>query len=241
MGRFLLFLIRVQWIDRRATSSFVIGITLQTALLTLAVYERAANPAQGLVMATRAAVLTCTAIILLAAMSSVRNEFRDGTAERVLLGAVPFTRLLVIRAAASAVVCSPAVVVPFAGAAARFPHLVSWHTAVLVAMVYLFLAALCHQASLLLCQFRDAAAPVPWLRMALLFAGLSVIPFPGSAAVALALPTGWILRFAQDPSWAAAAGFAAVTAAWSAGIRLALGGRALRMIERNLSDGAERT
>lgn len=241
--RFVLLVIRVQWIDRLATSSFLIGITVQTVLLSLALYHTAASAGEALVLATRAALLTCTAIILLSAMSSVQNEFRYGTIERIILGSVPLPRLLLLRAAASAIVSSPAIVVPFLAATARFPDLLRGRTALVVALTYLSLAAICYQATLILCQFRAPIGIVPWLRLVLLFAGLAVIPFPGSGAVSLALPSGWILRVAAAPDVAAGlpavGGFAVVTTAWTLALWLILRGRLSSRIEATLTEGAE--
>ncbi|MBA0053684.1 hypothetical protein E0L36_23305 [Streptomyces sp. AJS327] len=245
MARFLLFLIRVQWIDRIATSSFLIGITVQTGLLTTALHQRAGDAGEAVLLATRASMLTCTTIVLLSAMSNVQNEFRYGTVERILLGRVPFARVLGIRSGASAIVASPAIVVPYAGAALRFPELLAPHTVLLVAMVYVCLGTLCYQATLVLCQLRNAALAVPWLRMFLLFVGLSVIPFEGSERLSLLLPTGWLVRFAADGGSDTSAyltflAFVAVCAAWTVGVWLLLRQRALRVVERNLTDGPDR-
>ncbi|MFJ6943279.1 hypothetical protein ACISU4_01225 [Streptomyces wuyuanensis] len=243
MHKFLLFLIRVQWIDRLATSSFLMGITIQTVLLTGALYRAAENPEHALLLATRSSMLTCTSIVLLSAMSNVQNEFRYGTIERVLLGRVPFTRLLGVRSAASAIVASPAIVVPFAGGAMRYPELIAPGTAVLVLMVYVFLGTLCFQSTLVLCQFRNSAAMVPWLRMALLFLGLSVIPFEGSETVSLFFPTGWMLRFAEHGQDAAPvfdfAAFLALVVVWTGGAWLVLRQRSLHIVERSLTDSSE--
>lgn len=243
MVKFALFLIRVQWIDRLATSSFLIGITIQTALLALAVYHTAETASEALVLATRAALLTCTAIVLLSAMSSVQNEFRYGTIEKIILGAVPMSRLLLVRAAASAIVSSPAILVPFLAAYVKFQDLLSPRSLAVVLMTYVSLAAVCYQSTLILCQFRAPAGVVPWLRLALLFVGLSVVPFPGSELLALILPTGWILRFVaasgSGDGGAALAGFVAVTAAWTGFLWMLLRGRTMSRIEKNLTDGAE--
>ncbi|MCF1598464.1 hypothetical protein [Streptomyces muensis] len=243
MLRFFLFLIRVQWIDRLATSSFLIGITVQTALLTLALYRVADDAEHALVLATRASMLTCTAIVLLSAMSNIQNEFRYGTIERVLLGKVPFEGLLGVRSAASAIVASPAIIVPFIGAAVRYPGLVAGHTMVLVIMVYIFLGTLCFQSTLLLCQFRNPSAMVPWVRMALLFLGLSVIPFEGSRFVSYFFPTGWILSFAHDTDAGSLVTnfvvFIGVVTVWTGGAWLGLRRRSHRLIEINLTDGVE--
>ncbi|WP_320068102.1 hypothetical protein [Micromonospora sp. RTGN7] len=243
MFKFALFLIRVQWIDRLATSSFLIGITIQTALLALALYQTAQTPAEALVLAARAALMTCTAIVLLSAMSSVQNEFRYGTIEKVVLGAVPISTLLLIRSAASAVVSSPAIVVPFLAAYARFPGLVGPRSLLVILMAYVSLMAVCYQSTLVLCQFKAPIGVVAWLRLGLLFIGLSVLPFAGSELVSLVLPTGWILRFvaATGPQAAAVAfaGFLAVTAAWTGLLWKALSGRMMSRIEESLTDGAE--
>ncbi|MGC4792168.1 hypothetical protein ACLQ22_30640 [Micromonospora sp. DT178] len=243
MFKFAIFLIRVQWIDRLATSSFLIGITIQTVLLALALYRTAETPTEALVLATRASLLTCTAIVLLSAMSSVQNEFRYGTVEKVVLGAVPMPTLLLIRAAASAIVSSPAIVVPFLAAYARFPELIGARSLLVILMAYVSLTAVCYQSTLILCQFKAPIGVVPWLRLALLIVGLSVLPFTGSDLVALILPSGWILRLvdASGPYAAAAAlaGFTAVTAAWTGVLWKVLGGRLMSRVEDNLTDGAE--
>lgn len=238
MVRFTLLLIRVQWIDRRATSSFLIGITLQTAMLALALIHRATGPDHALVLACRAALLTCVTIVLLSAMSSVQNEFRYGTMENVLLGQVSFVRLLGIRAGACAVVMSPALCVPFAGAAVAFPSVLGPRTLLLLAMLYLCLAAICHQCTLLLCQFASPSAAVPWFRLALLSVGLSVVPFPMAQEMARLLPTGWIIAYASGVRAVVALPmFLATVSLWTCAVWLAFRGRLHRSIERSLVDG----
>lgn len=237
-------MVRVQWIDRRATSSFVIGITLQTGVLTLALTRQATDAGHALELACRAALLTGVGIVLLSGMSSVHNEFRYGTMENVLLGRLSVSRLLAARAAACALVLSPAVLVPFAGAVAVFPALPLGRAWVLTAMVYVYLAALGHQSTLLLSCFSRPAAAVPWMRLVLLLVGLSVLPVPGADTAALLLPPGWILRYATaagglDSPGAvrALAGFVVTTGGWSGAVWLVLRRRVHERIERVLIDG----
>lgn len=237
MIRFFLFLLRVQWIDRLATSAFLIGITLQTFLLTASLTSIAESPEHAVVLATRAALLTSVGIILFSAMSNIQNEHRYGTMKNVLLSGTSFERLLWIRSASTAVVSSPAILVPFAGAAWIYPALLGADLIFLVAMVYLFLACLCHQSTLILNSVRDPALFLPWLRAALLILGLTMIPFPGGEMIALFFPTGWILRFAISPGLEAAMIFLLVTAAWTGTFLLLLRGRVERRIERNLTGG----
>jgi hypothetical protein len=240
--RFVLFLVKVQWIDRKATSSFLVGITIQTALLTLAIWRSSTSQGDALALAVRASLLTCTAIIFLSAMSNVQNEFRYGTVERALLGKVPFSQLLGIRSAASAVVSSPAVVVPFLGAGWRYPQLFVGRMALLVVLVYVFLGTLCYQSTLVLCQFRNPPAAVVWLRLALLLIGLSIVPFPGSTSLTLVFPTGWLQRFAAQTQGSAAVdvlAFLAVTAGWTLLCWLLLHRRTLQAVERSLTDGID--
>ncbi|MFG2983265.1 hypothetical protein ACGFYQ_18795 [Streptomyces sp. NPDC048258] len=235
---FSLFLVRVQWIDRKATSSFLIGITLQTLMLTVALHGQATDAGHALVLATRAALLTCVTIVLLSAMSSVQNEFRYGTMESVLLGRLSLFRLLAVRAAACAVVTSPAIVVPYIGAAVKFPSLIAPRTAVLIAMVYVCLAAICYQSTLTLCQFTRPAAAVPWFRMVLLVIGLSVAPFPGADTAALILPCGWVLRFAGETrGLTTVLTFLMVAIAWTVALWLIFRNSVGRRIERALTDG----
>ncbi|MDH6580507.1 hypothetical protein [Kitasatospora sp. MAP5-34] len=236
--RFTLLLIRVQWIDRRATSSFIIGITLQTALLTLALAHRATGAGPALVLACRAALLTCVTIVLLSAMSSVQNEFRYGTMENVLLGRVPLARLLGLRAASCAVVMSPALCLPFAGAAVAFPSVLGPRTLLLIAMLYLCLAAICYQCTLLLCQFARPSAAVPWFRLALLLVGMSVVPFPRARQVAELLPTGWVIAYAAGTRAVVALPmFLATVSLWTCAVWLAFRKRLRPSIERSLVDG----
>ncbi|SDT68105.1 hypothetical protein [Actinoplanes derwentensis] len=242
--RFAAFLIRVQWIDRRATSSFLIGITLQTGILTLALTDQATDPSHALELACRAALLTGIGIALLSAMSSIHNEFRYGTMENVLLGRMSLSKLLAVRAAACAVVMSPAIVVPFVGAMTIFPALVSARTAVLIGMVYGFLAVVGHQTTLLLSQFARPAAAVPWIRLLLLIVGISILPFPGAQPAALALPPGWILRYADEAgspgtpeSLTTLAMFVLILVGWSVALGLTLRRRVGTKIEQRLVDG----
>ncbi|WP_432068094.1 hypothetical protein [Streptomyces sp. C10-9-1] len=239
--RFAAFLVRVQWIDRRATSSFLIGITLQTGVLTLALTRLATDATHALDLACRAALLTGVGIVLLSAMSSVANEFRYGTMENVLLGRMPFARLLAFRALACAVVVTPAVVVPFVGAVAAFPSLTGSRTVLVVAMVYVCLATLGYHSTLLLSQFTRPSAAVPWLRLALLLVGLSVLPFPGAQSIALVLPPAWVMRYATEAGEPGLPGtpllFVAVTGCWHCLVWLLLRHRMDTRIERALTDG----
>lgn len=238
MVRFTLFLIRVQWIDRRATSSFVIGITLQTAVLTLAVVHRATGAESSLVLACRSALLTCVTIVLLSAMSSVQNEYRYGTMENVLLGQVSLARLLGLRAGACAVVMSPALCLPFAGAAVAFPSVLGPKLLLLIAMLYLCLAAVCYQCTLLLCQFARPSAAVPWFRLTLLLLGMSVVPFPRSQQVAELLPTGWVMAYAAGTrAGIALPMFLTTVSLWTCALWLAFRKRLHPRIERSLVDG----
>jgi hypothetical protein len=240
VARFFLFLIRVQWIDRAATSSFLIGISVQTVLLTLALTRTATSPGHGLLLASRAALLTCVTIVLLSAMSSVQNEFRYGTVENVLTGRLPFLGLLGVRAASCAIVASPAILIPFLALVLKYPELLDAHTVTLVVLIYVCLAAIGYQTTLLLSQFAVPAAAVPWLRLGLLIVGMSVIPFPGSETLSVVLPTGGVLAFARagdGAGWAPLGSFLAAAGGWTVLSWALLRRRTLAKVERNLTDG----
>ncbi|MBI1758933.1 MAG: hypothetical protein HYR62_06875 [Actinobacteria bacterium] len=140
----------------------------------------------------------------------------------------------------SAIVASPAILIPFLGLVLKYPALLDTHTVTLVGLIYLCLAAIGYQTTLLLSQFAVPAAAVPWLRLVLLVVGMSLIPFPGSDPLSVVLPTGGVLAFARagdSGGWAGPLGlFVASTGGWTVLSWVLLRRRTLARIERNLTD-----
>ena len=197
MIRFLLFLIQVQWRDRIATSAFLIGITLQNLLMGASVYKNSDSAESALLLAVRACLLSTISIALLSAMSSIQNEFRYGTAESIVLSRYSFFRLIAFRALFTSIVSSPAILLPLFVVLFKYPNSfgVSWVSALLA--IYFTVSVIGFQTSYILNLAEVPSTALPWVRNALLIAGLTLIPTPLLEPFALALPIGWCLRIAQ--------------------------------------------
>lgn len=228
--RFLALVLRLQWLDRAATSSFLVGITIQTAILAAAVYESSTGAEQALALALRGAVFSVVGVLLFSSMSSITNEVELGTLESVVIGAVSFPRLIALRSAATALIASPAILAPFAAAALRWPAL--WTDGRLWSAgfhVYALAAVLGYQLSWLLNCFESPRTALQWTRYALLLTGLELVPLPGGAALAQLSPIAHLLRGDDGAFWL-------TLLAWTAAVQLLAVGRVLASLERRLCD-----
>lgn len=227
---FFALMIRLQWIDRAATSSFLVGITLQTFILALAVFETSGSAVHAVDLAVRGSVFSVVGILMFSSMSAITNDFDLGTAENALLGAMPFSRLVAYRAAATALISAPAIVAPFAAAALRWPELLGRPAFALRAIEVSALAVLLgYQLSWILNAFASPRHALQWARLAILIVGLNLLPLPGLREAALLFPTAWILR-------GDSLGFWATCAAWTALVQLFLVDRVVDAFELRLLD-----
>lgn len=231
---FLAFIVRLQWLDRIATSAFLVGITLQTGIFALAVFETSTGPAHALELAVRGGIFSAVGILVFSSMSAITNEVDLGTLENAVLGGLPFSRLVALRAAATALISSPVIVVPFAAAVLRWPELLSRPAVYLRGFeVYVLSASLGYQLAWILNSFPSPRAALPWARYLILLVGMNLLPFEGMRALSLVFPTGWLLA-------GNSAGFWICAAAWTLFVRVALEERVVEGFERRLCDPRRR-
>lgn len=190
----IILMVRTQWRDRIMTSSFLIGITLQTILLSWAIVDQKG----GLVLALRASLFTGISILLFSAMSSVSNEFRYGTFEYTSLGSMGWARVLLWRSLATAVISWPAILGPFAAAAwvsqgEGFALMTAF-----AAGSFVLLWVICYWMCYLLNLAEQPAAFLPAFKYFLLIVGLNLVDVPWLEPVAKVTPTYWYMRMAQS-------------------------------------------
>lgn len=175
------------------TSSFLIGITLQTAVLSLAIIEKQG----GALLGVRASLFSGISILLFAAMSSLTNEFRYGTFEYTHLGSLGWTRVLLLRSLATSLVCWPAVIAPFLAVAyvAKGQGLV--HLFLLACGVFLLLWIIGYWMSYALNLSEQPSTVLPAFKYILLISGLGLIDWSWVKFIAQVTPTYWFLKLAQ--------------------------------------------
>ena len=223
-------MIRLQWKDRVATSSFLIGITLQTLLLSWAIFETSTSPSQALDMAVRSGIFTCVGILLFSSMSAITNEFDFGTMENVLLSGASLSSLMAMRALTSAVISTPAIVIPFAFALLRWPELGAQSMLfVRLVEVYILTALLADQLIWILNLASRPRAAIQWARYFILIPGMALLPFSWAGTLSLVFPMGALLQGNSKLFW-----ISSVT--WTLGVRLLFAKRVEGGLERRLSE-----
>ncbi len=239
---YLLFLIRIQWVDRKATSSFLIGISIQTVVLSLGLIQLSHLRDEAILEAAiRASVLVGTAICGLGAMSAFQNEFRYQTAWKTARDRSAFSSLMVARAFAMVAISSPSLAVPFATA-----YLVSQRSIPvgLVCLSYLVnmfvLVAFTHIMTLLLSLSYDPARAVPWVRQAVMILALGALGFLSPMWLRSLFPFLWIERILNPEQWLVALAWALLsTAFWWGAIWLATRELSWRALQTRLLDNVE--
>lgn len=233
-------MVKTQWRDRIVTSSFLIGVTIQTLLLSMALFARSVDADSALLLAIRASCFTSVGILLFSAMSSIQNEFRFGTIENVIIGERGLNQLVAYRALATALICSPAIIVPFIFAFCRFPFGFDGVIFMsVIVMIYAYIFTLCYQLSFLINAFAHPSTTISLLKFAVLAFGLRLIPISSAAEISLFLPSGWILALVgrEVSPWLALLGFLASSLAATALIYFWLRPRVERGVERRLITG----
>jgi hypothetical protein len=237
---FLVLMVKTQWRDRIVTSSFLIGITIQTFLLSFAIWMRAVDANDGLILAIRASCFTSVGILLFSAMSSIQNEFRFGTIENVLLGERGLNQLVIYRAFATTLICSPAVLAPFLFEFIRFPHAGGMlRSLAVIGLIYVFVFSLCYQLSYLINAFAHPSASISILKFVILLIGLRLVPGAWATPTSLVMPSGWILSLARQELlwWQCLTGFALTVALLTAATYWWLRPRVEASMERRMVSG----
>lgn len=236
----LLFLVWLQWVDRRATSSFVVGVTLQIGVLSAGLWQLRAEP-QGVVLAgaVRAMFLVGTAVCALSAMSAFQNEFRFQTVWQTFRDTAGFGRLMLARALAMTVITAPALALPFVVAALITPESV-WTAAGVYVVGLVVLTAYTHVLTLGLAVAYRPAQVVPWIRQGVMVVALGTVTFLSPVWLRQAFPFVWLERMAEPGRfWGGAAVALVLTALWWLGLRLLLAPVARRVVHRRLLDNVE--
>jgi hypothetical protein len=223
--------VRLQWIDRVHTSSFVIGLTIQSFVLCLSVLDKSTNSAQAFVLATRASILTIVGITLFSAMSSVANDIRFGTFANLILSREHLYLIVFKRCAANTLVAFPTVIFPFVVASWRFGDLTIG--LVLVAMTLIFWSVTCagFQIALVLNSLSHPAKGVPWLRYIFIIVGLNLVPFAFVENLSKALPFYWIIHLSEDSVLSNALMALVTSLLWTFVAWLSLARRTRRILE----------
>lgn len=195
--RFFWFLIKIQWVDRLATSAFLIGITLQTFLLCLSIYKISESYAHALSLAIRSTLLSTIGMTLLSSMSNIQNEFRFGTIESICLSRFSFKKLILFRCISMAMICSPAIIFPFVIVALKFGYFVNLIFFLIILLLYILIILAGVQTTFILNAFEVPLNAVPWVKAILLIVGLELVKFPYSGIIAQAFPSYWVIKLSQ--------------------------------------------
>lgn len=231
---FLGIVLRTQWVDRRATSTFVVAATVQTGVLALAL-ATAAHP--RLVDAVRVANTLGIAIVVLAAMSAVQNEFRYRTIWVTFASPRRLLRLVVYRSLATAILCGSVIAVPLVVAVVRGAQPVV--AALAAGAVALSLVTCGYVAAVALALTTAPRRLAPWTRLALLGVGAGSLPWPLPEPVRLILPTGWPAVVAEGRGLGLL--IVPVCAAWLLGTRLLLAPWLSHRLRRLMTEHSELT
>lgn len=201
--RYAALLIRIQWIDRSATSSFLIGITVQTAILSASIAQMGAeSPTAVLQAALRADLLVGLALCSLSAMSAFQNEFRFQTVWQTARDPRSLRRLMLARALGMVVVTMPALCVPFAVASFTLRGAALSATVLMLLSVALVLTAFTHILTLALAVAYDPARVVPWIRQITMASLVGTVTFLSPAFIRQLFPFYWIEQMpATDSAW----------------------------------------
>lgn len=208
---FLRIVLRTQWVDRRATSSFMVGATLQTGVLCVAFAVASPEGAeQSLIIATRIALMVVISVISLASMSLVQNEFRYQTIWRSFQSPRRFLRLLSYRAGASVLLCGGMIAAPFA-VAVLWRGAVPAAAIVVMASVFGVSVVMTYCLSTLIALCHNPTLATPWFRVVLLGCGMGLVPLLSPEWLRMMFPPAWPLRLAAAENFEAALGAIAGT------------------------------
>lgn len=240
--RYLRLLIWLQWVDRRATSSFIVGITIQTAVLSLGLVQlRTLDAPAVLQAAVRASFLVGTALCALSAMSAFQNEFRYQTVWQTARDQRVFAHLMLARAFAMVIITAPALLVPFIVATVLLGATVS--VGVVAAMAFLsvvVLVAFTHLLTTGLALTYDPARLVPWIRQVVMVVALGTVAFLSPEPVRNVFPFVWIERMAVPGElWRSAGLTIGITGAWWLVGQALLRRPAREILTRRLTDSVE--
>jgi hypothetical protein len=199
---FLLF-VKLQWIDRAATSSFLIGLSIQSFILCLSVWDKSSSPQTAGALAVRAAFMTSIGITLFAAMSSLANEIRFGTFYYVILGKKSLMNILMARSVSNTFISLSAIILPFIIAAIKFPSLIEIKTFLAILLIFITITLLCFQTALILNSLPNPVGGIPWLKYGYVLIGLNLLPFPLIHHLSRSLPFYWISQIfeSQEKLW----------------------------------------
>lgn len=196
----ILFLIKVQWLDRSQTSAYLVGMSLQTAVFcyTLFNMHHALESRTLMIMMVQCCLFTTLPITLLAAMSSVSNEFRYMTIKNVLLSNIGIFRLIFIRSAANSVICAPAILflalVTFV--LSSQPSLLRFFVVIICLFSYLIIVGV--HCSLLLNVLGDPHISYSWITPIYVSLGLGILPVPYKNEIERIFPSYWIKLMARE-------------------------------------------
>lgn len=239
-ARYLLFLVWLQWVDRRATSSFLVGVSLQIVVLGMGLWQLREEPREVLLAgAVRAVLLVGTAVCALSAMSAFQNEFRFETIWQTFRDSAAFSRLMLARALAMTAITAVPMALPFVVAVLIRPQ-DAWLALGMYAMSLLVMTAYTHVLTLGLAVVYRPSQLVPWIRQGVMVVALGTVTFLSPPWLRQLFPFVWLERMAAPGMSGLAAGVTAgLTVVWWLLALLLLAPAARAVVHRRLLDNVE--
>ncbi|PHM50725.1 hypothetical protein [Xenorhabdus miraniensis] len=189
----LMFFTKIQWQERIVTSSFLIGISLQSIVLAIHCYLYNGDNSSALFLAIRSGLFTCISILLFSAMSNISNEFKFETISYVISSGTPFYKLILLRSTANGFISLPAIIIPFVGYIMRDININS------IILFYitgelLFTCVFCFVISFLINLWKQPILALPWFGYILFIIGLNLFNLPWVNKISMIFPSYWLLQ-----------------------------------------------
>ncbi|MDX7987338.1 hypothetical protein FE392_08340 [Xenorhabdus sp. 12] len=231
----LVFFTKIQWKERIVTSSFLIGISLQSVIFAISCYLYNGENNSALFFTIRAGLFTCIGILLFSAMSNISNEFKFETISYVISSGTPFYKIILLKSAANGLISLPAIIIPFLGYLMRD---VNFHVEIIFYMIgeLLFACVFCFVISFFINLWKQPALALPWFGYIMFIIGLDLFNIPYFNALSMLFPSYWLL---QDITYTNVSFFFLTLFVWLSGVYW-LNKKISHKLEEYLQDGRMR-
>jgi hypothetical protein len=174
-------------------------MSLQTAVFSYTLFnmDHALDDPSLLVMMVQCCLYTTLPITLLAAMSSVSNEFRYMTIKNAILSKVGIFRLIFIRSAANSAICTPALFILTLMAFVLSAQPSLWIFSVVFLSLCVYLVVVGIHCSLLVNVMGDPHISYSWITPVYVSLGLGILPVPYKVEIERLFPSYWIKSMAK--------------------------------------------
>lgn len=234
-------LLKIQWKDRIATSSFTFGLTIQMFSLSFHLWNSNADLATRINGALSAALYVSLNISLFFSLACIRNEFRFGTIHQILLTAANLPSLIRARAFVNTLLCSLSLIPPLCILIWLDPNLLIDGT--ILKLYALYFAAVFSQtvaACWIVHTFKSPATDVLWLGYVYFLLGLNLIPTSFGATISRYFPSGAALEMqTSNVSPLVAMSYVALFLAWTFIPTLTLKSRVQSQITNHIVSGRQ--